>query len=226
MQKLISLLIALLLTCSLALAEEPVTVYVSVTDDAGALVLPCAAVLTVDVDGDGALTIFDALKCAHAAHHPEGSAAFNADETEFGLSMFKLWGVDNGGVYGYYLNDASAWSLLDPVQPGDHVKAYAFTDLENMTDTYAFFDQLQVQCAPGSEVVLTLSAAAFDENWNPVTVPVANATITVNGETSAFATDANGRVALTLPAAGEYVISATSASMTLVAPVCLVTAAE
>lgn len=226
MKKLISLLTALLLTCSIALAGEPVTVYVSISDDTGALVLPCAAVLTVDVDGDGALTIFDALKCAHAVHHPEGSAAFNADETEFGLSMFMLWGVENGGAYGYYLNDASAWSLLDPVKAGDHVKAYAFTDLENLTDTYAFFDQVQVQCAPGSEVVLTLSAAAFDENWNPVTVPVADASITVNGEPSAFTTDANGRVALLLPDAGEYVISAVSDSMTLVTPVCVVTVAE
>lgn len=226
MKKFLALLAALLLICSLALAEEAPQVYVSITDDTGALVLAAQSVSLTDMDGDAALTIFDALACAHAAHNPEGAAAFAAENTDYGLSMTRLWGVENGGSYGYYLNDASAWSLLDPVADGDHVKAFAYTDLVAWSDTYCFFDQLTVQAAPGAQTVLTLSAAGYDESWNPVTLPVAGAAITVNGEATELVTDENGQVTLTLDAAGQYVVSASSETMKLVAPVCVITVAE
>lgn len=227
MKKFLSLLLAVWMLVSLtASAEAAPTVYVSISTDTGALVLAYVPVALADADGDGALTICDALMLAHAAHHPEGAAAFLAEQSEWGLSLYKLWGVENGGSYGYMLNDASAWSLVDPMKDGDHVKAYAFTDLTAFSDTYAYFTAPVAASAVNSEITLTLNAAGYDEAWNPVTLPVAGATLTVNGEKTDVVTDENGNAVLTLAEAGTYTVSAVSETMTLVPPVCIVTVTE
>lgn len=227
MKKILSTLLALAMLVSItAFAEDVPTVYVSISDDTGALVVAYAPVTVTDADGDGALTICDALIAAHAAYHPDGAAAFLAEATEWGLSMYRLWNVENGGSYGYCVNDASAMSLVDPVKDGDHIKAYAFTDLTNFSDTYAYFTAPVTATTVDAEVALTLSAAAYDANWNPITVPVAGAILTVNGEKTGIVTDENGNALLTFAAAGVYTVSAVSATMTLVPPVCIVTVTE
>ena len=227
MKKILSTLLALAMLVSLtAFAEEAPTVYVSITTDTGALVLAYAPVTLTDADGDGALTICDALIAAHAAYYPDGAEGFSVVPSQYGLSMVKLWGADNGGSYGYCLNDASAWSLADPVKDGDHVKAYAYTDLIAWSDTYCYFDAPMMTAAAGAEIPLTLSAAGYDEMWNPVTLPVEGADITVNGEDADIMTDAAGLAVLTFAEPGVYVISAVSQHQTLVAPVCVITVTE
>lgn len=227
MKKTLSLLLTALLLVSLtASAEAAPTVYVSISDDTGALVLTYAPVTVTDADGDGQLTICDALMLAHAAHHPEGAAAFLAEDTEWGKSLYVLWGVDNGGSYGYMLNDMSPLSLLDTVKDGDHVKAYAYTDLTAFSDTYAYFAAPVAAAAVNAEVALTLYASGYDADWNPVVLPVAGAALTVNGEKTEFVTDENGNAMLTLAEAGVYTVSAVSETMTLVPPVCIVTVTE
>ena len=228
MKKFLSLLLTMLMLVSLtAFAEEAPTVYVSISTDTGALVVAYAPVTLTDADADGALTICDALMAAHAAYHPDGAEAFLAESTEWGKSLYVLWGVDNGGSYGYMLNDASPLSLLDPVQPGDHIKAYAFTDLTNFSDTYCYFTVPVAAAAVNTEITLTLSAAGYDEAWNPVTYPVQGAFLIVDGEVDdGIVTDAEGRFMLTFPEAGVYTISAVSNDLTLVPPVCIVTVTE
>lgn len=228
MKKFLATLLSLLMLVSLTASAEEAnpTVYVSISDGTGALVLAYAPVALTDADGDGALTIHDALTAAHAAHHPEGAAAYLAESSEWGLSLYCLWGVENGGSYGYMLNDASAMSLVDPVKDGDHIKAYAYTDLTAWSDTYSYFAAPVADAAMNSEIALTLSAAGYDENWAPVTLPVAGAVLTVNGEKTEIVTDENGNAVLTLAEAGTYTVSAVSDSMTLVPPVCIVTVTE
>jgi len=226
MKRILSILLMLLLACSVCTAEpapDTINAYVSITDGNGALVMACESISVTDADADGLLTLNDALLCAHMTAYENGAEGYAFSATEFGLSLNKLWGVENGGAYGYYLNDASAWSLLDPVQEGDHVKAYVYTDLMAWSDTYAFFDALHVEGVVGTPLVLTLSAAGYDAAFNPVTLPVTGAVITVNGEATDIATDAEGKAVITLDAAGQYTISATSDSQTLVAPVCILT---
>lgn len=228
MKKILSSLLALAMLVSLtAFAEDAIpTVHVSISDDTGALVLAYAPVELTDADGDGALTLCDTLMAAHTAYHPDGAAAFLAEETEWGKSMYRLWNVDNGGSYGYMLNDASPMSLLDPVQPGDHIKAYAFTDLMNFSDTYAYFTAPVAAAVVNAEVELTLLANGYDEAWNPIILPAAGAVITVNGEKTDVITDENGNAVLTFVEAGVYTVSAVSETMTLVPPVCIVTVTE
>lgn len=227
MKKFLSTLLALLMLLSLAAcAEEAPNVYVSISDDTGALVLAYQPVDITDADGDGALTICDALMNAHTAYHPNGAEAFVAEPSEWGLSLYVLWGVDNGGSYGYYVNDLSPLSLVDPIQPGDHVKAYAYTDLTAWSDTYTFFNVTGVNAALNEEVALVLSANGYDANWMPVVNAVAGAAITVNGEKTDITTDDNGAAVLTFAEAGVYTVSAASDTMTLVPPVCIVTVTE
>lgn len=228
MKKFLSLLLAMLMLVSLtASAETAPTVYVSISDDAGALVLAYAPVALSDADGDGALTICDALMLAHAAYYPEGAEGFHAEDSQWGLSLYRLWGIENGGSYGYCLNDASAWSLVDPIQAGDHVKAYVYTDVLAFSDTYAYFAAPVATAAVNAEVALTLSAAGYDEAWNPVTYPVQGAFLIVDGEVDdSIMTDAEGKFVLTFPEAGVYTVSAVSNDLTLVPPVCIVTVTE
>ena len=71
---------------------------------------------------------------------------------------------------------------------------------------------------------LTLTAAAFDENFAPITVPVAGATLVIDGEATEIVTDAQGKARLTILEDGSYLISANHPEMNLVDPVCLIQA--
>ena len=83
---------------AMADTESAGVAYVTISDGTG-IVLALAAVDLRDADEDGAVTINDALAIAHDAHCPGGYASAT---TEYGLSLTKLWNVENGTGYGYY----------------------------------------------------------------------------------------------------------------------------
>ena len=210
-----------LAVCGAAVAE---TVYVTIADGQGQLVMVNAAIEVTDIDADGVLTINDALSAAHEAAFEGGAeAGYAAADAGYGLSISRLWGEENGGSYGYYLNDVSAYSLLDPVADGDYLNAFVYTDLETWSDVYCAFDCRAVEMDAGAEVELILNMMTFDADWNPVSLPVEGATLTIDGEDGEVVTDAEGRAQFTIEAAGEYLISARSDSAILVPPVCIVT---
>lgn len=231
MKRIISMMLAMLLVlgslclfaCGADGDEIPENaIYVTISD--GSLALVRRAVSLSDADGDGATTVNDALILAHDAAYEGGAeAGYDAAESEWGLSLYKLWGVENGGSYGYCVNDASAMSLVDPVAVGDHVYAYAYSDLVAWSDVYSRFDKSTAEAAKGEQLTLTLTYAGYDADWSPITAPVADAVITVNGEATEYATDAEGKVTLSFDKKGSYTVSATSESLTLVPPVCVVT---
>ena len=228
MKKLLAftLLCSLLCTCLglTAFADGGVTAYVTIADDSGKLVLAHKPVTVTDTDGDGVISMADVLFAAHEAYYEGGAAAgFSASLTAYGLSLDKLWGIENGGSYGYYLNNASPNSLADPVADGDTVAAYAYSDLTTWSDTYCYFDLAEAKIENGDSLTLTLSAAGYDAAWNPVVLPVEGATITIDGTATEVITDAEGKATLTLDEAGSFCISAVSDTQTLVPPVCLVT---
>lgn len=228
MKKVLSMgmvLMLLLAICSVnVFAAEEATVYVTIADENGKLVLTQQAVTVTDTDNDGALTVNDALYAAHEAAYEGGAEeGYATSVTQYGISMDKLWGAANGGSYGYYVNNASAMSLVDPIQDGDYINAFVYTDLINWSDAYCYFDVYTVTANAGEEITLTLLMAGYDANWNPITVPVADVTITFNGEATAYKTDAEGKVTLKVEKAGKCVISATSETQTLVPPVCMAT---
>lgn len=222
MKKITTLILTLALAVC-AIAATPVkadetTVYVTIVN--GDVVLTQKAVNVTDVDGDGALTINDALYNAHEANFEGGAAqGYGSAVSDWGLSLTKLWGIENGGSYGYYVNNNAAMGLADPVKNGDYINAFVYQDTTGFSDKYCFFN---VNTVAEGDVQLTLSAAGYDENWNPVVLPVAGAAILINGEKTAFVTDEAGKVSVNAEAGS--VISAALEGSILVAPVCLVTA--
>ena len=227
MKKLVSVLLcALLLTACMSLfafAEgESAFVYVSVANK-GALVVTYEKVTVIDIDDDNKLTINDALYAVHKAKYQGGAdAGYNYYETEqYGLSIGKLWG-DTSGCFGYYLNNASAWSLSDEIKNGDYVYAFVYSDSEYWSDSYTYFDKATVNANVGEEITLTLSKMGYDENWNTVTEPLTDAFITINGQKSESKPDKDGKVTIKLEASGTDIISAVSDSSYIVPPVCTI----
>lgn len=223
--RIIIFLLAILLICQGAvpiLAEETDTkVFVTISDDQGALVLTRKEVQVTDQDEDGSLTIYDAIYCAHEQYYTGGAqTGFGTEDTQWGVSLMKLWGVENGGSFGYYLNNASAMSLTDPVKNGDAIQVYAYTDTTTFSDMFCYFDQATVQGEAGMEITLTLNGVSFDPTtFAPVAAPVAGAKILVDEQDSGVITDDKGTCTLTITK--NCVISATSETATLVPPVCV-----
>ena len=200
--------------------EAAESIYVTVVN--GDIELAYDDVALTDADSDGAFTVNDALYLAHEENFDGGAAAgYATEETQYGTSLVKLWGVDNGGSYGYLINNASAMSLNDEVKAGDHVVAYVYTDLVAWSDTYTFFDAVTAQINAGEELTLTLSMNGYDADWNPVVSPVAGAVITFDGVATEYVTDADGKVTITPDKSAT--VSAVSDAMTMVAPICVVT---
>ncbi len=221
----LALLTGLLATAALAAPAEG-TVYVTialggeiVTGADGAKVAN-VPVKVLDLDFDGVFTVDEALRAAHDACYPGGAAAgYASSETDWGLAIDMLWG-DTSYAFGYYVNDAMAWSLSDPVEDGGSVKAYVFADSEYYSDVYSYFDKAS---AEGSSVTLTFYAGSFDENWDVVFAPAAGAAITVDGVKTGAVTDAEGKATVTFDEPGSYLVSAVSDEVIYVPAVCNVT---
>ncbi len=210
-----------------ALEPAQADIFVTISDKDGKLVLVQNPVTVTDIDNDGALTVYDALYQAHEDYYEGGAeAGFAAEESQFGLSLAKLWGTANGGSYGYYVNHSAAFGMTDPVKSGDYLAAFVYTDLTAWSDSYCYFDTDAVSVSPETSLTLTLSRAGYDADWNPVTLPVENAVITINGEETEYKTDADGKVTISAETAGKYIISAKSDTLVLVPPVCTMTVAD
>ena len=230
MKKLLAKSLAVLMVLSTASisafadSEKSAEVYVTISDSEGKLALAQEKITVTDIDDDGILTIDDALYSAHEQCYDGGAeAGYGSESGTYGLSMTKLWGTANGSSYGYYVNNISAWSLLDEITDDDYINAFVYTDLTSFSDKYSFFDVLDIISYPEVSNELILSYAGYDENYNPITLPAENAVITLNGEATEFTTDADGKVSITVSQPGEYIISAVSDTMTLVPPVCRLT---
>lgn len=229
MKKVITLFTTLALLLALlaigASAEEsPVTVYVTVAVK-GELVTVQIPVVVNDYDNDGELTVNDALYGVHKQEYAGGAdAGYGYYTGDYGLSMSKLWG-DESGSFGYYLNNASCMSLADPVKDGDHVTAFVYAS-SDWSDVYTYFDISSATCDPDGVITLTLMAAGYDENWNPITYPVEGAKLTFDGMETSFVTNAEGKVTFAPEAAGTHVFSAVHGEMTIVPPACKITVTE
>ena len=199
-------------------------VYVTISV-AGEIKAPSVPVAVSDLNADGALDVDETLKCAHDQLYPGGAeAGYASAYSEYGLSLVMLWG-DTSFAFGYLVNDAFCWSLADPVQAGDYVYAFVYSDKEFYSDSYAYFDKTDAVAEDGT-LSLTLSASGYDESWNPITISVAGATITIDGAASKFVTDENGQVTVSFDATGSYLLSAVSDDAILVPAICKVTVAK
>lgn len=198
---------------------ETVKVYVTLAD-AGELAGAYKEVEAEDADGDGIISISDAIACGNKAVSGKNDG-YAAEKSDYGIAITKLLGVENGGSYGCYVNNTFVNSLADAVKEGDYIYAYSYKDLTAWSDAYSYFDQTTAKT--DGELTLKLSYIAFDESYNPVVTPAAGAVITVDGEATDVVTGEDGTAVITVEGAGEHIVSAVSDTMTLVPPVCVVT---
>ncbi|MBQ4120375.1 MAG: hypothetical protein IJD35_00015 [Clostridia bacterium] len=228
MKKIIAILMILVMVSSVLMIPafaktqyEESSVYVSITDHENKLAY--AKVKVFDYGEDGEFSVNEALYYAHVWYYEGGaSAGYKTKRTEYGRTLTKLWGNENGTGFGYYVNDEPATSMEMSLKEGDHVHAFVYTDTENFSDTYSYFDKTYFQVKKDESVTLTLKAVTYDENWNPISVPVRDAYVTLNGEKTDFRTDEEGKVTVTFEKGGKTLVGAVSDSMTLVQPSCLV----
>lgn len=216
--------------CDVTVTGMPATVYVTIGDK-GELAtakdgtsVAQKEVSVNDEDNDGALTVNDALIATHNNLYQGGSSAgYAAANTEYGLSITKLWG-DTSGNYGYWINNNSCWSLTDPINAGDYLTAFVYKD-SGYSDTYAKFENQTYNTTAGQNVVLQVSGYSWQTYgftpYQEATVKVLGAN---NGSYNTLTTNASGQVTLKFPSAGTYYVEAyeANASKYMVPCVCKV----
>ena len=229
MKKIVSLCLAILLAvCCLTLSvlaeEKAPIIRVTVSDENGAIVLANEEIILSDADGDGAMTVTDALLLAHEKGAPDGFAWTDAyGERE----ITSLWGYA-GGCYGCFVNGASFYLLTDRIEDGDTVHAFVYRGGEELSDAYSYFSRETVAFEDGTDT-LTLYAYTLTEEGNLLSAPLTGAVITVNGEKTGIRTDKEGKFTLRaddLVADRKNVISALYDGMLIVPPVLTVSPTE
>ena len=218
-----AIVLAAMTTGISAFADDPISVNVTINSGKDSIMLVREDIDVTDIDSDGKLTVNDALYCAHEYGYDGGAAAgYKSEKSQWGLSLQKLWGIENGGNYGYYVNDGMAMSLEDELKDGDEVYAYVYTDTKTFSDTYSFFDVKDAEVDQGKSIDFTLSKVGFDANYQPVTQPVEGAVISVGGNKTEYVTDKDGKVTVEFDKEGFFVLTAQSDSETLASPVAIV----
>lgn len=211
--------------------DEPVQsddtkAYVSIHTPEDGYVLAHQPIDLTDIDGDGKLTIDDALYIAHDKFYPTGDEGYDSTVSTYGLMLTKLWGIENGGSFGYYVNNTMSSALSDELKNGDSIRAYVYSDTKNYSDTYSYFNIESADIFTGRTIDLTANYYTFDANWMPVPNPLEGAEILVNGEKTDLITDATGKVSVKFEKTGKNIITASSDKLTLIPPVCVVNVSD
>lgn len=219
-----ALAVALIAVFSLtAFASENQSVYVTICNQRNKIAIAGAEVEISDADGDGNITLNDALFLAHDKFYKGGAKeGYGSVKSQYGMSMTKLWGRDDTTAFGYYVNNQSALSLADPVQNGDKICAFVYADEMSYSDTYCFFDIDSESLEKGEEFEITLYSVGFDENWQTVVNPCAGANLAVDGVKTAIVTDNSGKAKISFEKGGKHILTAVSDNMFIVPAVCRV----
>ena len=136
-----------------------------------------AKAVTVPAEGT---SVGEIIKTMHADWFADGESGFSTSAGQYGDMITKLWGIENGGSYGYYINGAMAMGLSDPVKAGDSVDVFVYKDAAGYSDIYT---HLTAE-ANGAEVTVTVKAVTgFDANYNPVFGPLAGTKVCYIGST-------------------------------------------
>ena len=179
--KLISLILALVMIlgvvlCGCGAKEDPANAaYVTLTDQAELAKDKSGnyiAARALEIAAEGT-TVGDVIKQLHKELFKDGEAGYATSTGQYGEQIDKLWGVENGGSYGYYINGNMVMGLTDPVKPGDRVDVFVYKDAAGYSDAFIYMEAE----ANGDSVKVTVKAMSFDANWNPVMKELANTKI-------------------------------------------------
>ncbi len=237
-KKILSMLLALVMLLSAvsvgAEEENNINVFLSVSrygevvkDKNG----ESMAYFEINLNGKSSYNLNDVFLAAHVAYYDDGEIGYASSESEWGFGIDKFWGDDSGN-FGYQVNGGAetVMGLGYEVSDGDCIDAFIYKNAYPDTEGYAMFNMTHTEAFAGSEFELVLQYfSGYDENWNNIISPCADATITVNGEETEFITDESGKAIIKLENAGINVISATKKKVlndkevpAITAPVCVV----
>ena len=216
---------------------EPADVYVTIASE-GTIVenkdngyMAQAPVTVTDIDENGTLTVDEALYAAHETYFEGGAeAGYSSYPSVYGLSLAILWGKgteETSLAAGYWLNNASCWSLEDEVKEGDYLTAFNYYDAVSWGDKYSYFTQNSVSAKKGKSVTLELkylSGYDADNGYAPVFSACADADIVILGDNQETKkTDADGKVKLEFSNTGDYNVMAVKQDGSIVPAVCKIT---
>ncbi len=208
--------------------DKPAEINVHVTiANAGEVVMAQKPITVSDRNGDGKFNVDEVLFAAHEAGFAGGAAAGYASAVgNYGLSMTKLWGNESG-LFGYWLNNASCYSLEDAVQADDNLVAFIYQK-SDWSDAYARFDQFTYTAE--ADLTVTVEKAGYDENWNTVFSKLPGATITaydtegkaLNANAYAVRDNGDGTYTIVFTENGTYTLIAVENTTPIVPAVCTV----
>ena len=208
----------------------PANVKVTISKQ-GVLVLVNASVTVTDLNSDGKLTYDEAMVAAHEEYHADGADAFAINQDSGWV--IKLWGEQTVDL-AFFKNNVKTPKFVNntTVKNGDALYAGFYSDVSSWKDWYTMFTPATVTVQRGETFELTLTGfSALLDNVTATAVSSAQVGIWEDGTFEAIpgkTTDENGKVTLSIAAAGTYIISAKAdaAATPLMAPVCVVTVEE
>ena len=118
-----------------------------------------AGLTVTDADGDGKVTVNDAFIAMHTAYSTNGAADFVTEESQYGLYISRMWGVDNGSV-SYLVNNRSVLTLLTELKANDVINAYFYRDTTYYSDLYAYFEDDTVDMTVGKSGSFSVNGLA------------------------------------------------------------------
>lgn len=211
---------------------DPVDIYVTIANK-GNVVMFQRSVTVTDVNNNGFFDVDDALFAAHEAGFEGGAAeGYSSFDSQWGLSIGMLWG-DTSYCYGYWLNNASCWSLEDVVAEGNHLVAFVYTDGMGWSDAYSKFEQFDYNAMEDTALTVKLDKASYDESWNTVFSAHVGADIIVYCSEGNAVTDGititdngDGTYSVTISVPGTYCLVASDSDPLIVPAVCRITVRE
>ena len=166
-----------------------------------------------DADGDGQITIHDALQQANAdigsGQTPANVYIYFVQPTETQPVQTQPPQTVPTAVQTAPPQTASPQTV--PAAQGAGAGSFSYKG-------YSAFDKTSVTVKAGTPFTLVLKQTILDENNRFVTMPVAGAVVTLNGAPTQFSTDENGSVTITLTQPGSWSLSAVSDASNTVPP--------
>lgn len=238
-QKWISVFLALLFVCSTfgfstaAYAAETgpqkdMVIYVTVVIDqnfqtAGdKKAMTRRPVVVRDEDGDGKVTVLEALEQVHEKYCPGG---LMTRSEKCGPVLSRLWGKDVQSS-GFYVNNDRGFALRDTLDFYDDLYVYGSSGINE--DRYAYFAQKDAQTVCLREYHIQLFQKVPDENGRLQEEPLKNAEIyslSPYGEETdtQYHTDQNGEVDLIFTRSGDYFLTAKTKDGQTLPPIARIT---
>lgn len=244
MKKTISLILSIFMLIGAlgmtALAQEndinAVEVYVTVSKH-GEIVTDksnnAVAMAPVGLSGEETYDLDDVFLAVHDALYEEGTAGYETDTGDYGLYVSKFWG-DTSGNFTYQVNFGSenVWGPTHEIEDGDYVEFCINKNSYPDTEVYTRFDTAKIDIYVEETVDLVLSQANYTADGMSF-FECPDATITINGLTTEYMTDADGKVSIEFGTPGKHVVSAIKTKNlgeeivpAIEAPVCEVTVNE